>query len=67
MPVRTMGSAIFRHREFPRMQFWQLSNGRDFILVTYISPAEPDPQEVAEAQEIVDCLDLKDRPWWRPW
>jgi len=49
------------------MQFWQLSNGRDFILVTYISPAEPDPQEVAEAQEIVDCLDLKDRPWWRPW
>src|SRR5690349_4720486 len=28
----TYGAAVFRSAEYPRIQFWYLSDGRDFIL-----------------------------------
>jgi hypothetical protein len=60
------GSAVFRS-EGHRAQCWLLSNGRDAILVTHICQAEPDPAEIAEAQEIVEWMHLAERPWWRFW
>jgi len=33
-------------------QVWVISNGREFILITHTCAKEPDPQEVAEANEI---------------
>jgi hypothetical protein len=54
----TMGTAVFRSTEHARFQIWFLSNGRDFIMATHISIDEPDPAEVADAQEIVRQLTL---------
>src|SRR5262245_30083387 len=48
----TFGTAIFRSDEYPRIQFWYLSNGRDFVLATHVCTVEPDNVEVAEAQQI---------------
>ena len=63
----TMGTAVFRSSENPRIQMWHLSNGRDFIMVTHICPTEPDPIEVREAQEIVRTLTIGKKPKWKFW
>jgi hypothetical protein len=64
----TLGTAVFRSEENPRIQMWHLSNGRDFIMVTHICPTDPEPIEVQDAQEIVRALTLgKPRPWWKFW
>lgn len=52
------GTAVFRSEEHPRVQFWYLSNGRDFVLATHICTVEPETVEVAEAQRIVGMLGL---------
>jgi hypothetical protein len=54
-----LGTAVFRTDDFPRFQVWFLSNGKDFILATYICDQEPDEAEVAEAQAIVENATLK--------
>lgn len=59
------GSAVFRTSECPRFQTWHLSNGRDFIVATYIACAEPDPIEVLEAHAFVLSLTLTKKSWWR--
>ena len=63
------GTAVFRTAEDPRIQLWRLSNGRDFVLVTHICPAEPDAKEVAEADQIVQSLTLEPAPKskWKFW
>ena len=61
------GTAVFRTSHCPRFQVWHLSNGRDFIFVTHIFCNDPDPNEVPEAQKIVNSLNLADNPWWRFW
>ena len=61
------GTAIFRSRENPRIQVWYLSNGKDFVLATHISPEEPESQEIIEAQEIVMKIVLSEKPWWKIW
>ena len=33
-----MGTAVFHSGEYPRVQVWHLSNGKDFILATHICP-----------------------------
>jgi hypothetical protein len=53
-----MGTAVFRSAENSRVQIWFLSNGRDFIMATHICCHEPDPAEIADAQEIVRQLTL---------
>ena len=45
----SFGAAVFRLAEYPHMQFWYLSNGRDFVLATYICTVEPEAAEVSEA------------------
>jgi hypothetical protein len=52
------GSAVFRSKEYPRIQFWYLSNGSDFVLATHVCTVKPEPAEVAEAQQIVGMLGL---------
>ena len=52
------GSAVFRSAAYPRIQFWYLSNGRDFVLATHVCTVEPEATEVAEAQQIVGMLGL---------
>lgn len=54
----TYGTAIFSSPECARFQLWYLSNGRDFVLATHICMTEPEPVEIAEAQEIVGMLQL---------
>jgi hypothetical protein len=39
-------------------QVWVLSNGADVVMATYMSAREPDPIEVAEAQQIVARITL---------
>lgn len=63
----TMGTAIFRSPEHPRIQLWFLSNGRDFIMVTHICTTVPDPIEVREAQEIVRMLKIGKKSKWKFW
>jgi hypothetical protein len=46
-------TAIFASEEYPRVQIWHLSNGKDFILITHICPEQPDKAEIIEAKEIV--------------
>jgi hypothetical protein len=53
-----MGTAVFRAPEHARFQIWFLSNGGDFITATHVCIEEPDPKEVAEAQQIVCNLTL---------
>ncbi len=52
------GTAVFESCELVRAQCWYLSNGRDLITVTHLCGIEPEPAEVAEAQEIVSMLTL---------
>lgn len=63
----TLGTAVFRSSENPRIQMWHLSNGRDFIMVTHICPTKPDAVEVREAQEIVRTLTIAKKPKWKFW
>jgi hypothetical protein len=63
----TMGWAVFRSTECPRIQIWHLSNGRDFIMVTHIWPTVPDPVEVCDAQVIVRAITVGKKSSWRFW
>jgi hypothetical protein len=59
----TFGSAVFQSAENPLTQVWYLSDGRDFVLVTFVCVAPPTPEEVAEAREMVSRITLtKHRP-----
>lgn len=53
-----LGSVVFRSNKYPRIQFWYLSNGFDFVLATLVCSKEPEPDELKEAGEIVGRLAL---------
>lgn len=53
------GSALFRSPEFPRVQSWCISNGRDFIFATYICSKQPGDKEIAEAEYIAKALAIR--------
>lgn len=59
------GTAIFRSSEYPRIQVWYLSNGRDFGLVTHIGANNS--KEITEAQKIVEGITLVNKVWWKFW
>lgn len=63
------GTVIFRTSESPRIQFWRLSNGKDFVLATHVCSVEPEPVEVQEAEQIVKALTLEavPKPKWKFW
>jgi hypothetical protein len=47
------GTAIFRSMENPITQVWYLSNGKDFILASYICQEAPRIFELQEVENIV--------------
>jgi hypothetical protein len=47
------GSVIATSADLPHMQVWTLSNGRDFVLATFLCPEESNPAEATEAETIV--------------
>jgi hypothetical protein len=53
-----LGTVVFRSPEFPHVQSWCLSNGRDFIRATHICEISPEPDEVQAAEWIVHKLTL---------
>jgi hypothetical protein len=59
--VGLFGSAIFHSDEWPHSQVWYMSDGRDFVLVTFICAASPTSDELAEAREIVSKITLTTR------
>jgi hypothetical protein len=66
------GTGVFRSAEYPRIQVWFISDGRDHIMATHICAAEPERGEVAEAQQIAGSLALgpeqppkpNSKSWW---
>jgi len=54
--IGRFGTAVFRCKDYGRVQAWYLSNGRDIITVTHIAGEDVDPIEVKEAQQIVEQL-----------
>jgi hypothetical protein len=46
------GTVVVKGDSPAHVQVWVLSNQREFILITHVCGNEPDPQEVAEANEI---------------
>jgi hypothetical protein len=54
----TFGSVIAQSTELPSMQIWTLTNGRDFVLATYLCPEQADPEESAQAESIVKQVQL---------
>ena len=62
-----MGTAVFQSTEH-RVQLWQISNGKDFIMVSHIAPESPDLDELREVHEIVRALTLAEgKPKWKFW
>jgi len=59
------GTAVFKSIEIRRTQIWYLTDKHDFLLATYISAGVPEPEEVAEAQEIINSLHITNRRFCR--
>lgn len=61
--------ACFRSQQFAFSQVWHLSDGHDFIFVTYICGKMPEQQELAEVEQIIKELNLEvvERKWWMFW
>jgi hypothetical protein len=62
--IGAFGSAVFRRAPFWRFSVpsyshvWFLSNGLDFIFVTFFAKRKPSEQEVGDAQRIVKRMDF---------
>ena len=55
----TFGSVTGKSAELPMMQIWTVTNGRDFVLATFLCPEQPDAEEAAEAETIVKGVQLQ--------
>ena len=64
--IGTYGTAVFHADGAPRVQLWYLTDGRELVMVTHICPGDPDPDEIAEADQIVRRITLA-KPWWKFW
>jgi hypothetical protein len=53
------GSAYFSGPENPIFALWHLSNGKDFVMVTYINTADFNKSELKEAERIVGNIQEK--------
>jgi hypothetical protein len=53
------GSVIATSADLPHMQIWTLSNGRDFVLATFLCPEESNAAEAVEAETIVKRVVLE--------
>ena len=60
-------TALLGSDSFEWYQIWHLTNGKDFIFVTYICEVVPEEHIRNEAHSIVMNLTIKykNKPWWR--
>jgi hypothetical protein len=56
--IGKFGCVIGRSAELARIQIWTLTNGRDFILATFLCTDLPSSEETAEAEGIVKTASL---------
>jgi hypothetical protein len=70
-PYGMFGTGVFHSAEYPRIQVWFISNGRDHIMATHICSAPPEESEIADAQQIAASLALGPerplKPRWKFW
>jgi hypothetical protein len=50
------GCVIANSDELPNIQIWTLSNGKDFVLATFLGMETPDPEELEQAENIVKTI-----------
>ena len=51
-----------------RARFWAITNGEDFVFVTFISTVKPSREEWQESRDIALRTILGfHRPWWKFW
>ena len=58
----SLGTAVFRSHECPRIQVWLLSNGKTLIWAIHVCHDAPDERELFEAKELVQALSLAPEP-----
>lgn len=54
----TFGTAVFRCEDPTVCQVWFLSNGLDFVFVTFTAMQEPLEKELKDAQSIIEAIEL---------
>jgi hypothetical protein len=55
----TFGRVIGKSEDLQQMQIWTLTNGRDFVLATFLCPEQPEDAEAIEAEMIVKGAQLQ--------
>jgi hypothetical protein len=61
----SFGTAAFKRRTFMRSgspaycQLWLLSNGLDFVFVTFIAMQKPQERELNDAHRIAEGVDFR--------
>ncbi len=56
--IGRFGCVVGKASELTRIQIWTLTNGRDFVLATYLCIDAPSVEEIAEAEGIVKTASL---------
>lgn len=51
------GCVHFSSVQFPHAQVWHLSNGKDFVFVTFICSTQPDESELKEVYNIITSIE----------
>lgn len=52
------GGSIYSNEKFKRIFIWWLSNGKDYLVATYICDAIPEQEELNEVQRMVKEMDI---------
>lgn len=64
-PAGVFGRALCESPDVRCFQIWYLSNGRDFLLATYIAE-DPDAAETEEAEKLIRGITWRaKRRWWK--
>jgi hypothetical protein len=53
------GVVEFSSDKFPYISVWHLSNGKDFVLATFICSKNPEPSEIRDVKEILVTMKKK--------
>jgi hypothetical protein len=56
--IGTFGCVLGKSTELARIQIWTLSNGKDFVLATFLCIDPPPDEESEEAEKIVKAAGL---------
>jgi hypothetical protein len=59
--IGSMGTAVFRSEECPRIQVWLLCGSRRLVYVIHVCHEVPTDKEIAEVADMVQTLSLSER------